>query len=108
MTCDNCIHGDLCVWIDKEILYNLKGRTLELIKTDLQPKCRHFKNKAGFVEVKRGEWFVDEFPKQGKKFIICSECRSVIDCNVTYVDENEYNYCPYCGADMRKEGSDNG
>jgi hypothetical protein len=51
MTCDNCIHGDLCVWIDKEILYNLKGRTLEQIKTDLQPKCRHFKNKSDFVEV---------------------------------------------------------
>ena len=31
----------------------------------------------------------------------CSECRSVIDCDVTYADENEYNFCPYCGAKMR-------
>jgi hypothetical protein len=103
MTCKDCVHYEVC-----KKHYNEENSALpDLFDLWLRPEiCSDFKNKADFVEVKRGEWFVDEFPKQGKKFIICSECRSVIDCNVTYVDENEYDYCPYCGADMRKEGAD--
>lgn len=54
------------------------------------------------VEGLSGEWFIDEFPNQNKKFLICSECRAVIDCNVCQIDENEFDFCPYCGADMRK------
>ena len=100
MTCKDCVHyevcycGGYCIWSN--------------IEQTEEDHCPYIKNKADFVEVKHGEWFVDDFPKQGKKFIICSECRSVIDCNVTYIDENEYDYCPYCGADMKKEGADNG
>lgn len=55
-------------------------------------------------EVKRGKWFIDDFPKQNKKFLICSECRAVIDCNVNFIDENEYDFCPYCGAKMDLNG----
>ena len=96
MTCKDCVHYNVCGYhIDEETFMTTE-------------ECSRFKNKADFVEVKHGEWYVDDFPKQGKKFIVCSECRSVIDCNVTYVDENEYDFCPYCGADMRKEGADNG
>lgn len=56
------------------------------------------------AEVKRGKWFIDDFPKQNKKFLICSECRAVIDCNVNFIDENEYDFCPYCGAKMDLNG----
>ena len=93
MTCKDCVHYAVCRFVEP---YHL------------DVKCNHFKNKADFVEVKHGEWFVDDFKRQNKKFLTCSECRAVIDCNVTYVDENEYDFCPYCGVDMRKEGADNG
>lgn len=53
---------------------------------------------ADVEEVKHGEWKV-EF-HNGKKFIICSVCDSVIDCYTTYIDENEYDGCPYCRAKM--------
>jgi hypothetical protein len=107
-TCKDCVHGDVCVWIDKEVVYNLKGRTLEQIKTDLQPKCKHFKNKADFVEVKHGEWlpdyetFVDEWERESEPVQtgwVCSLC-----------GRQEWNKEPYChcGADMRKGGADNG
>ncbi len=56
---------------------------------------------ADVKEVKRGHWKVNEYPKQGKKFITCPACDSVIDCNYTKIDENEFDFCPYCGADMR-------
>ena len=57
------------------------------------------------VEGLNGEWFIDEFPNQNKKFLICSECRAVIDCSVCQIDENEFDFCPYCGADMRKDNN---
>ena len=53
---------------------------------------------ADVEEVKHGEWKV-EF-HNGKKFITCSVCGSVIDCYTTYIDENEYDGCPYCRAIM--------
>ena len=100
--CKDCVHYEVCMDFttlkESEFCQNYDKQ---------EDLCDYFKNKSDVVEVKRGEWFVDDFPKQGKKFIICSECRSVIDCNVTYIDENEYDYCPYCGADMKKEGADN-
>ena len=51
---------------------------------------------------RRGEWIVSDFKKKNKKFLICSICKAVIDCKENYVDENEYDFCPYCGAYMRK------
>lgn len=53
---------------------------------------------ANFEEVKHGEWSVKEFSYS--KFITCSVCNSVIDSSYTNIDENEFDYCPYCGAKM--------
>lgn len=62
--------------------------------------------KADVVEVVHAEWKVDEFLKYNKKFITCSHCESTIDCSKGYIDENEYDYCPYCSAKM--DGKDGG
>lgn len=43
------------------------------------------------IEPKRGEWMDDDFVGQYR----CSEC--------DYYAIDEYDYCPNCGADMRKE-----
>lgn len=55
---------------------------------------------AGYVKQIEGEWIVEKF-KNGDMFINCSACKSVIDCNYTNIDENEFDFCPYCGAKMK-------
>lgn len=77
----------------------------DFVVYDVENECGGFKNKADFAEVKHGEWLVDDFKKQNKKFLTCSECRAVIDCNVNYIDENEFDFCPYCGAKMDGTGA---
>lgn len=86
MTCKDCIHCEVCDFIS--------------ITNDITiaKSCDHFKNKADYAGVKRGEWFVKEFSYS--KFITCSVCNSVIDSSYTNIDENEFDYCPYCGAKM--------
>ena len=46
------------------------------------------------IEPKRGEWIDDDFVGQYR----CSEC--------DYYAIDEYDYCPNCGADMRKGADD--
>ena len=86
MTCKDCVHYVVC-----ETHERVNG-----IKANL---CGLFKNKADFVEVKHGEWIKGDMPTYGG--YKCSVCR-----------ENTVHYkakfCPECGADMRKEGADNG
>ena len=48
-----------------------------------------------------GHWEINEI--NGKKFITCSACKSVIDCDYHKLDENEFNCCPYCGVTMTNE-----
>lgn len=55
---------------------------------------------ADVVEVKHGEWISKIFKVTGRKFITCSVCNSPIDSTYTHIDENEFDYCPYCGAKM--------
>ena len=55
---------------------------------------------ADVVEVKHGEWISKTFKVTGRKFITCSVCNSPIDSTYTHIDENEFDYCPYCGAKM--------
>lgn len=88
-TCEDCVHYDIC-------------EQLRPIEWCLNKTCSRFKNKADFVEVKHGRWETRNFivfdsEKVGHR---CSECKTTWD--------TETNYCPYCGADMRKEGADNG
>ena len=50
--------------------------------------------------MKHGYWEVKEFSKHNKKFITCSKCRAVINSTYTHIDENEFDFCPYCGVKM--------
>lgn len=58
---------------------------------------------ADVVPVIKGHWeerrFI-VFDSEIKLGYNCSECNTTWD--------TETNFCPYCGADMRKEGADNG
>lgn len=53
----------------------------------------------------RGEWIENKkYNRRGKRFLNCSICHygdnGDIVCSVSVVP----NFCPNCGADMRKEG----
>ena len=88
-TCKDCVHYEVCETHER----------VNRIKANL---CGLFKNKPDFVEVKRGRWETRNFiifdsEKVGYR---CSECKTTWD--------TEMNYCPNCGADMRKEGATDG
>lgn len=95
MTCKNCVHYELCF----DFTHLKYSKNLPDNREDV---CDHFKNKTDFIEVKRGRWETRNFiifdsEKVGYR---CSECKTTWD--------TEMNYCPNCGADMRKEGATDG
>ena len=90
MTCKDCVHYNVCGYhIDEETFMTTE-------------ECSHFKNKADFVEVKHGEWRIccDGY------YPYCSNCGY----EPPWVANKDMRtpHCPICGADMRKEGADNG
>lgn len=57
-------------------------------------ECPHFKNKAGYVEMKHGEWVGGKFNDySGEYEEQCSNCKK-------YSREYARPYCPNCGAKM--------
>lgn len=96
MTCKDCVHYERCNDWCEDFGVQLKGIG-----------CSFFKNKADFVEVKHGYWRDTEYGT-------CSVCNRSIseiydaDSSMAYGILDELTACPYCGADMRKEGADNG
>lgn len=80
-----------CKECDRQIVcrYYTQWANVEQTKTD---RCQYFKNKSDFQEVKHGEWI--------ENGLYCSVCGYLYD---TGEYKNSHNYCPDCGADMRKE-----
>ena len=76
--CKDCIHYDVC----KADEHDLPGYL----------DCNFFKKKSDYQEVKHGEWV--------ENGLYCSVCCYLYD---TGEYKNSHNYCPDCGADMRKE-----
>lgn len=96
MTCKDCVHyevcycGGYCIWSN--------------IEQTEEDHCPYIKNKADFVEVKHGEWR-NVYMSSPSSFVgTCSECKRSSD----MPPPEQARYCPRCGADMRKEGADNG
>ena len=85
------------------------------IGTDFMQKIAEAENKELFkiikavqnastikaVERERGEWKYNfgEYPSRYDVHIICTNCGHIF-ARLTGVD---FNFCPHCGADMRKE-----
>ncbi len=74
----------------------IKGRFLDIIVLILQETAHSIEQEAKDRE-NPAYWIVQKFESTNKKFIICSSCKSVIDCTDAPINENEYDYCPYCG-----------
>lgn len=91
MTCYDCIHCERCSDIDGGFSCHCSDVS----------KCKHFKNKADFAEVKHGYW-------DDCKCSVCGKLNPTL-----YLDEwdlefraKDTPYCPNCGAKMdekRKE-----
>lgn len=97
-TCKECLYQPICN------AYASMGVT-DLPASDISP-CGFFKNKADFVEVKRGEWMYWQ-PDGTNHLWTCSVCNGAIVTPMPFVAKH-IAYCEHCGADMRKEGADNG
>ena len=90
-TCYDCIHCDACS--------DAGDGGYSSLKEDVS-KCKHFKNKADFVEVKHGEWLLiversDYLEPPSCDTAKCSVCGRKID-----VSKTGFKYCPHCGAKM--------
>ena len=93
-TCRECLHQELCD------TYARMGVTD--VPTDDITICELFKPKSDYVKRERGEWriYIDD---EG-----CAHCDELYEvvmqcsvCNGTAI--GTYDFCPDCGADMRKE-----
>ena len=89
ITCKECIHFADCLDIGKTRYY---GR--ENACGDVDKRCKFFKNKTNFVEIRHGEWIWKELYGEIGLMLVCSEC-----------EESEgacerFDYCPNCGAKM--------
>lgn len=89
-TCKDCLHVDVCEW-------SYLPPTAE--------QCVDFKDKAKYVVREKGEWILGVVKPGyatpgGNRPWICPKCGSVIS---WHLDKPTKNFCPQCGADMRKE-----
>ena len=93
-TCRECIHNNVCETLALE--YEISNETSRQVENRLARNCDDFINKSDYVKRKRGKWIPTPW------FIVhdCDKC-SVCGRKMHY--GRNYNFCPNCGADMRKE-----
>lgn len=90
MTCKDCVHYEKC----KPLRLDFANSVIP------NHTCQHFKNKADFVEVKRGEWIVDrDCTSVTYRCPICKFELTLADPE----EKLEYKGCPMC-LSMLKEG----
>ena len=94
MTCKDCLYFNMCYVLAD----NPEEAEVERAETD----CSNFADRSRYVVREKGEWDDSGRYKfvNGGKAIRCPFCGSCLT-------EEEYdlyfwNFCPYCGSDMRK------
>lgn len=107
MTCKDCIYYEHC---HSEIAYGMGSDDLTgEYFTDIETRCKSFKNKADYAEVKHGKWETGHFEGgifDGTNFEKCNVCQfERLFEDVRF--KTTFNYCPNCGAKMdKKEGAE--
>lgn len=104
MTCKDCIYEPKCL---THISYGMGKDWNNRYTPDIEIRCKDFKNKADFVEVKHGEWhLLYDCANQG---VYCSVCNKKVY-KTNYANQKiKSPFCPNCGARMDlKEGGAGG
>ena len=70
-------------------------RVAKIPKEELEKRCSEGTMYADFVPIGKWKWRT----KKGIDYCSCSECGSGSW-------EMEFNFCPFCGADMREDAVD--
>jgi hypothetical protein len=99
MTCQDCIHFDVCDYPITELTHMTVA------------ECQHFKNKADYVEVKHGEWIYHECVSSYDGAISgysCSLCNAFVNEDLFESDEFYKGFCGRCGAKMDGKESNDG
>ena len=91
MTCKDCVHSPVC-----RKPFNTSKTQVEFAQV-----CRHFKNKADFVEFKHGKWVYWQ-PDGTNHLWVCSVCNNAISTPMPFVAKH-IAYCEHCGAKMDGE-----
>ena len=98
MTCKDCLHYEAC-----ESMLRAIGCPFDGECADADERCDTFADRSRYVVREKGEWddsgrykFAD-----GSKAIRCPFCGACI--NEEEYDLYVWNFCPYCGSDMRGE-----
>ena len=101
VTCRECINFENCLNDKQQTRYY--GEDVACGNAD--ELCRYFLPKSDYVKRERGEWhLLDECANEG---VYCSVCHKKVY-KVSYANQKiKSNYCPNCGADMRKEDNNN-
>ncbi len=96
MTCKNCLYFNMCY----VLAINPEEAEAEGAETD----CSSFADRSRYVVREKGEW-VDHLVRDWR----CSNCGEKIK-KVRNVDgycyDDKPNFCPNCGADMRRREKD--
>ena len=97
MTCKDCLHYECC---HNEIAYGMGSDDITgKYFTDIETRCKHFKNKADFTEVRRSEW---ERPVliNGYWCRRCKACLYSSPCGDASNKDFKPAFCSNCGAKM--------
>lgn len=84
---------DKCAWHDKEWSRCKRGG-------DFEDACCAIEDAPTIEERKRGQWIKEYW--NGEHTRKCSAC-NITQTVTTYRGKVNFNYCPYCGVDMRGE-----
>ena len=99
-TCKDCLHVEICKFKDLPApLSDSYIRESECI----EKRCGDFKDRSRFVELKSAEWIEDE-DMYGDPIYRCSNCEARFVLEEGTPEDNEYYYCPTCGAKMTLKG----
>lgn len=91
-TCKDCVHFEVC-----------RGEYAEGIEQLLTcDGCEDFKDRSRFVELKSAEWIEDE-DMYGDPIFRCSNCEARFVLEEGTPEDNDYCYCPTCGAKIQEQ-----
>ena len=101
MTCKDCLHFDVC--------YIVEHYGADIHEEGAEHDCKQFKDRSRYVVREKGEWIGEGDGYADGEIVYdvwyCSECNHCID-DGTDDPAQLPNFCPNCGADMRKGETD--